>query len=162
MQIAGAATISGGARREGVPVITVAGVDRARNEAAPMTVYARQNIGRDEGYGSLPSALAAARNLSRGTERAAVVVERGSSGAYQVREAVWRYLHGRNQPPADRAPFRHFHFEDGTFSAYTAWLAGRKIEVTAQDYYRAYDGVTRWLVDGRRVLEVTPEGGTGR
>jgi hypothetical protein len=148
--------------RNGVPVATVNGVDRNRNETAPMTIFTRANVGRFDGYGSLPAALAAARNLSRGAERTAVVVERTDTGAYQVREAVWRYLWGRQDPPNDRAPYRHFHFEDGSFSAYTAWLGGRKIEVSAQDYYRSYDGAVRWLVDGSRVLEVTAQGGSGR
>ena len=148
--------------RNGVPVATVNGVDRDRNETAPMTVFSRANVGRFDGYASLPAALAAARNLSRGPERSAVVVQRTETGSYQVLEAVWRYLWGRQDPPTDRAPYRHFHFEDGSFSDYTAWLAGRKIEVAAQDYYRSYDGATRWLVDGRRVLEVTSQGGSGR
>lgn len=162
MQIAAVPNVGTNGYRDGVPVATVNGVDRKRNETAPMTVFSRATVGRFDGYGSLPAALAAARNISRGAERPAVVVQRTETGSYQVLEAVWRYLWGRQDPPADRAPYRHFHFEDGSFSEYTAWLGGRKIEVTAQDWYRSYDGATRWLVDGRRVLEVTSQGGSGR
>ena len=168
MQIAAAVTsgatpggVGASSYRDGVPVATVNGVDRRTKQTAPMTVLTRSNVGRFDGYGSLPAALAAARNISRGEDRSAVVVERTDTGSYQVREAVWRYLWGRNSKP-DSAPYRHFHFEDGSFSEYTAWLGGRKIEVTAQDYYRSYDGATRWLVDGSRVLEVTNQGGNGR
>jgi hypothetical protein len=146
------------ANRHGVPVMTIDGVDKLANETAPMTVFTRANVGRFNGYGNLVTALSAARNLSRGADRSAVVVERNATGMYEVREAVWRYLWGRNEPPRDRAPYRHFHFEDGTFSEYTAWLGGRKVEVTARDYMRAYDGITRWLVDGSRVVEVTNTG----
>jgi hypothetical protein len=162
MQIAAVPAVGTTGYRDGVPVATVNGIDRKRHETAPMTVFSRANVGRFDGYGSLPAALAAARNLSRGAERSAVLVQRTDTGSYQVLEAVWRYLWGRQDPPTDRAPYRHFHFEDGTFSDYTAWSAGRRIEVTAQDYYRSYDGVTRWLVDGSRVLEVTHQGGSGR
>jgi hypothetical protein len=163
MQIAAVPTTnSAHGYQQGVPVATVNGIDRERNETAPMTVFSRANVGRFDGYGSLPSALAAARNLSRGDKRPAVVVQRTDTGSYQVMEAVWRYLWGRQNPPTDRAPYRHFHFEDGSMSAYTAWLSGRKIEVEAQEYYRSYDGETRWLVDGSRVLEVTSQGGSGR
>lgn len=162
MQIAAVPGIDAAAYRQGVPVMTVSGVDRSRNEDAPMRVYTRANVGRFNGYGSLTSALIAARNISRGADRSAVVVERSDTGAYQVREAVWRYLWGRQNPPQDRAPYRHFHFEDGSFSQYTAWRDGRRIEVTARDHYRSDDGITRWLVDGSRVLEVTAQGGDGR
>lgn len=162
MQIAAVPTSMGAVRKEGVPVVTVDGIDRISNGAAPMTVYARENVGRTDGYGSLNSALSAARNLSRGADRSAVVVEKTTTGAYQVREAVWRLAQRPDLTPADRIPYRHFDFEDGTFSSYTAWLGGQKVQVAAKDYYRAYDGITRWLVDGSRVLEVTPQGGTGR
>lgn len=162
MQIAALPGMDMRGNHDGVPVATVNGVDRSTKHAAPMTVFTRATVGRFDGYGSLPAALAAARNLSRGAERSAVVVQRTDTGAYQVLEAVWRYLWGRQDPPADRAPYRHFHFEDGSFSDYTARLGGRKIEVAAQDWYRSWDGATRWLVDGSRVLEVTSQGGSGR
>lgn len=146
------------ASRQGVPVMTIDGVDKALGETAPMRVFTRANVGRFTGYGSLSTALSAARNLSRGADRSALVVQKGSSGVYEVREAVWQYFWGRNDPPADRAPFRHFHFEDGTFSQYTATLGGRRVEVNVRDTMRSYDGVTRWLVDGSRLFEVTDAG----
>jgi hypothetical protein len=161
MEIAAARYAGADGYRLGVPVATISGIDRRHKEAAPMTVLTRATVGRFDGYGSLPAALSAARNLSRGADRSAVVVERTDTGAYQVREAVWRYLWGRNDPP-NSAPYRHFHFEDGTFSQYTARLGDKRIEVTARDWYRSWDGATRWLVDGARVLEITNEGGNGR
>ncbi len=159
MQIAATSSQLSTSARVGVPVMQVEGVDRARNETAPMRIFTRKNVGRFDGYGSLNSALAAARMLSRGDDRSAVVVQKGATGAYEVREAVWQYFWGRNNPPLDRAPMRHFHFEDGSLSQYTAHLGGRRIEVTAKNWGRSYDGVTRWLVDGRRVAEMTNAGG---
>ena len=143
----------------GRPVMTISGVDRARNETAPMRVFARGPLGRYDGYGSLRTALSAAHNLSRGSDRSAVVVERTDTGAYQVFDAVWQYFWGRNGGDGNRAPMRHFHFEDGTPSQYTAWQAGRRIQVEAQNYARSYDGITRWLVDGRQIAEITNAGG---
>ena len=143
---------------QGVPVITIDGRDRLSNQTAPMRVFTRANVGRHEGYGSITSALSAARNLSRGAERSAVVVQRTGTGNYEVRDAVWQLLRGVGALEQDRAPFRHFHFEDGSFSAYTAWTSGRRIEVEAQGSMRAYDGAARWLVDGSRVFEVTNAG----
>src|SRR4051812_7227982 len=104
---------------QGVPVITVDATQKGAAIAAPMRVFMRDIVGRSQGYGSLATALSAARNLSRGAERSALVVERGTNGVYQVRDAVWQYLNGRNQPPAFKAPFRHFEFEDGSFSTYS-------------------------------------------
>jgi hypothetical protein len=71
---------------------------------------------------------------------------------------VWQLLQGVGALALDRVPFRHFHFEDGTFSAYTAVVSDRRLDVQASDAMRAYDGVTRWLVDGSRVVEVTATG----
>lgn len=148
--------------RDGVRVMEIDGVDKSCNQTAPMSVYTRAIVGRFDGYGSLVTALTAARNISRGAERPAVVVERRAEGGYDVREAVWRYFWGANRPPSDRAPFRHFRFEDGSFSQYTALQGGRRVEVTARQYLRAFDGITRWLVDGNQVFEVTHQGGSGR
>lgn len=148
------------AGRTGVQVMQIDGFDRARGEAAPMRVWMREQIGRFTGYGSLNTALTAARNLSRGAERAAVVVQQRDSGGYEVREAVWQYHHVNGRPAVDRAPFRHFHFEDGSLSRYTAWRADEKIEVTAQNFGRSTDGITRWLVDGSRVAELDAAGGS--
>jgi hypothetical protein len=145
----------------GVPVITIDGTQKGASTAAPMRVFMQDIVGRTQGYGSLATALSAARNISRGTERTALVVERGSNGVYQVHDAVWQFLNGRNQPPSFKAPFRHFEFEDGTFSSYTCVDNGQKIEVEPTGLLRSYDGITRWLVDGSRILEATPEGGTG-
>jgi hypothetical protein len=150
--------ITGIAGHQGVPVITIDGRDRLSDDATPMRVFTRENVGRHEGYGSISSALAAARNLSRGADRSAVVVQRPSTGNYEVRDAVWQLLLGVDTLAADRLPFRHFHFEDGTFSSYTAIVADRKVQVQASGSMRAYDGVTRWLVDGSRVVEVTSTG----
>jgi hypothetical protein len=144
---------------DGVPVMRIDGADRLRGTSAPMRVFTRENVGRFSGYGSLNTALSAARNLSRGSDRSAVVVQQRHGGGYEVLDAVWQYLHGTNNPPSDRAPFRHFHFEDGSLSQYTAWQAGEKIEVRAENSGRSYDGVTRWLVDGSRVAEVDHVGG---
>ena len=141
------------AARQGVPVMTIDGIDRVRNERAPMRVFTRETVGRFTGYGSLSTALSAARNLSRGADRSAVVVQKAATGVYEVREAVWQFAE-----PAERAPLRHFHFEDGTFSQYTAHLAGRRVEVVARDWMTSYDAATRWLVDGSRVVEVTQAG----
>ncbi|MCW2928422.1 MAG: hypothetical protein JWM86_2390 [Thermoleophilia bacterium] len=147
----------------GMPVLTVAGVDKDRGAAAPMTVFTRESVGRFDGYGSLTAALTAARNLSRGAERDALVVQRTATGAYEVRDAVWRYADATSLGPDAKAPFRHFAFEDGSFSAYTMWRTpAERVEVVAKDYYQSNDAITRWLVDGSRILEVTPEGGTGR
>ncbi len=143
---------------QGVPVMTIDGRDRLSSQPAPMRVFTRANVGRHEGYGSISSALSAARNLSRGADRSAVVVQRTGTGHYEVRDAVWQLLQGVGALTADRVPFRHFHFEDGTFSRYTAAVSGRKVDVEAGDFMRAYDGVTRWLVDGSRVVEVTNDG----
>jgi hypothetical protein len=156
-----AAAAAAASADQGVPVITIDGTQKGASTLAPMRVFMRDIVGRTQGYGSLATALSAARNLSRGAERDALVVERGTNGVYQVHDAVWQYLNGRNQPPSYRAPFRHFAFEDGTFSAYSCVDNGQKIEVEPTGLLRAYDGITRWLVDGSRVLEATPEGGTG-
>lgn len=150
--------VAGIQQHQGVPVITIDGRDRFSNESASMRVFTRANVGRHEGYGSISSALSAARNLSRGETRSAVVVQRTGTGNYEVREAVWQLLQGVAALAADRVPFRHFHFEDGTFSSYTAVVGDRKFDVRASDAMRAYDGVTRWLVDGSRVVEVTSTG----
>ncbi len=150
--------ITGIAGHQGVPVITIDGRDRLSNATASMRVFTRDNVGRHEGYGSISSALSAARNLSRGADRSAVVVQRTLTGNYEVRDAVWQLLQGVGALAADRVPFRHFHFEDGSFSTYTAVVADRKVDVQASDSMRAYDGVTRWLVDGSRVVEVTSTG----
>lgn len=156
---ASSAQAQSAAGRDGVPVMQIDGSDLARNETAPMRVFMRAHLGRSSGYGSLQTALSAARNISRGDARPAVIVQRGGTGAYEVREAVWQYFWGRNNPPLDRAPFRHFRFEDGSLSQYTAHLSGRRIAVTAKNWGRSYDGITRWLVDGSKVAEFTRAGG---
>jgi hypothetical protein len=142
----------------GRPVIQVDGVDRARGETAPMRVFARGPVGRHTGYGSLHAALSAARNLSRGSDRPALVVERDTQGAYRVLDAVWQYLWAPGVP-SRATPMRHFHFEDGTPSQYTAWKGDQRIVVEARNHARSWDGLTRWLVDGSRVSEVTASGG---
>lgn len=139
--------------RHGVPVMTIAGVDKGIGEVAPMRVFTRAVVGRPVGYGSLAMALTAARNISRGEQRDAVVVERRNDGMYDVREAVWQLANA--QPGNSRAPFRHFRFEDGSFSQYTAWQDGRRIEVLAGGELHSFDPITRWLVDGSRLFEVT-------
>lgn len=150
--------LAGITARQGTPVMTIDGVDKAVHQTAPMRVFTRANVGRFDGYASLATALSAARNLSRGADRSAVVVEKATTGVYEVREAVWQYFWGRNDPPRYRAPFRHFHFEDGTFSQYTAQHGDRRVEVTAGRWMTSYDGITRWLVDGSRVIEVAHTG----
>lgn len=142
----------------GRPVLTIDGVDRASNQTAPMRVFAREPLGRYTGYGSLQTALSAARNLSRGDERPAVIVERVAQGEYQVFDAVWQYFWAPGAPTREM-PMRHFRFEDGTPSQYTARRGNTRIEVTPTNYALSYDGITRWLVDGSRVAEVTQTGG---
>lgn len=159
LNIAPTATTARTTGSAGIPVMQIDGADRLRGSSAPMRVFARDNVGRFSGYGSLHTALSAARNLSRGAERSAVVVQQRAGGGYEVLDAVWQYLWGQNNPPSDRAPFRHFHFEDGSLSQYTAWKSGEKIEVTAGNSGRSYDGITRWLVDGSIVAEVDHDGG---
>jgi hypothetical protein len=157
MQIATTQT-SQATAAHGRPVLTIDGVDKASNQSAPMRVFARESLGRYNGYGSLQTALSAARNLSRGGERPAVVVERLAQGEYQVFDAVWQYFWAVGGPSREM-PMRHFRFEDGTASQYTAWRGDSRVEVTAKNYSRSYDGVTRWLVDGSRVAEITSAGG---
>lgn len=142
----------------GRPVLVINGVDKARNETAPMRVFARQSVGRYDGYGSLQTALSAARNISRGADRAAVLVERLDQGTYQVFDAVWQYFWSGGGSSRE-IPMRHFRFEDGTLSQYTLRRNGERVEVTAKNYANSYDGETRWLVDGSRVAEVTHAGG---
>lgn len=157
MQLATSTATIDIAARYGRPVLTIDGVDRVGGETAPMRVFAREPLGRHTGYGSLQTALSAARNISRGADRSAVVVER-VEGSYQVFDAVWQYFRGAGAPNR-QMPMRHFHFEDGTPSQYTAWRGGQRIEVTTRNHAVSYDGTTRWLVDGSRVAEVDKSGG---
>lgn len=155
MQIAAAIGQTTGAGA-GMPAMTIGGVDAATNASAPMRVFTRQVVGRFDGYGSLATAISAARTLSRGTDRPALVVDRRDDGIYEIRDTVWQYLPGAIAGPGDRAPARHFHFEDGSFSQYTAWDAGRRVQVVVTGDIRSVDDEVRWLVDGARLFEVAP------
>ena len=121
----------------GNPVMAIAGVDKGLGTTTSMRVLTRAEVGRFSGYGSLATAVSAAGNLSRGADRPAVVVGRRSDGMYEVREAVWQHAAGRNSPPDFRAPFRHFHFEDGSFSQYTARINGRTALIAVGDSLRS-------------------------
>ncbi|MCW2956556.1 MAG: hypothetical protein JWO69_1425, partial [Thermoleophilia bacterium] len=110
---------------------TMQGVERITGATAPMQVYSRALVGRLAGYASISTALRAASTLSRGEEKAAVTVIRRDDGRYDINEAVWRYGLAKLDAPGERAPYRTFHFEDGTPSAYTAWSEGRKLEIRA-------------------------------
>jgi hypothetical protein len=140
------------------PVLSVHAIDRDRGAPEPLRVFARDAVGRHTGYGSLNTALSAARNISRGADRSAVVVER-LEGVYQVFDAVWQVQWGHGVPSRN-APMRHFHFEDGTPSRYTAWRDGAKVDIVAQNRADSLDDATRWLVDGSRVAEIGSDGGT--
>jgi len=139
----------------GVPVAVLAGVDRLAGSAAPMQVFSRAVLGRFDGYSSLATAVNAAKRLSKGDDKAAVSITRGATGMYEVREAVWQLLGGRNIPPSERAYTRSFHFEDGTFSRYTAVQAGRPVDVMVTGVLSSVTGNPVILVDGARVIEAT-------
>ncbi|MCW2961893.1 MAG: hypothetical protein JWM90_2280 [Thermoleophilia bacterium] len=136
---------------------TMSGVDKLTGQNAPMQVYSRGLVGRLAGYASISTALSAARTLSRGEEKAAVTVTRRDDGRYDINEAVWRYGFARLEAPGERAPYRRFHFEDGTPSAYTAWTEGRKLEINAALQLGLPASTSAIaLVDGSRVLELPP------
>lgn len=139
--------------RPGVPVAVLAGADRATGSAAPMQVFTRGMVGRYDGYSSLATAVNAATRLSRGSDKAAVAITRGATGMYEVREAVWQLLGGRYAPPSERAYTRTFHFEDGTFSKYSAVRAGQPLDVVVDGTLASVTGSPVILVDGARVIE---------
>jgi hypothetical protein len=143
--------------RCGTPFSTIAAVDRltSSGQAVAMQVYTRASIGRFDGYGSVNSALSAARNMSRGAQRDAVAIVRRMDGRFDVREAVWRILNDGASAAGDKLPYRHFAFEDGTLSQYTGWIGGRRIEVEAPRLWsRSATMSAVAIVDGARLLRV--------
>lgn len=153
MQISQSFSVSQKPLLPGAPVATLAAVDRGTGASTPMAVYARDMVGRFDGYSSLATALTAAKRLSKGEDHAALAIVRGTTGMYEVREAVWQLLGARTSLPGDRAQARQFHFEDGTFSAYSAVVAGRRFDVSVLGTISSVTGAPVALVDGGRVLE---------